>query len=113
MNESLTNQLIGQKIKMLRNKANLTQAQLADELSIHTKHLCNIENGRKSITIALLDKLCGIFKKPHVYFFDFLDYEIEENNIKLINSILYMIQRTDNKTRKDIAQIIKILVKKD
>ncbi len=107
-----TNELIGKKIKNLRYEAKLTQNQLADELSIHPKHLSNIENGKKSITISLLDKLCNIFKKPAIFFFDFEEHKIFDDDIRIIDSIVHRLKTTDDKTRKDIAQIVRILVKK-
>lgn len=114
MSELTINQKIGSKIKFLRKASNLTQVQLADELNIHTKHLSNIENGRKSVTIAILDKLCKIFNKPHVYFFDFVEYEIrEDNNEKeLLTSATYMLKHTDAATLKKLVQTIRIFTGK-
>ena len=111
MKKLSTNELIGNKIKKLRKDAKLTQNQLAEELSIHPKHLSNIENGRKSITIALLDKLCNFFDEPHFFFFDFSEYEFTNDDVKSINIIVRLLKSTSEENRKNILQIINILTR--
>ncbi len=111
MQELFVNKIIGEKIKFLRRQLGLTQAQLSDELSIHPKHLSNIENGRKAITIALLDKLCKIFNKPHVYFFDFVDQETSKDDAYMINYVVHMLKSADKRMKENIIQIISVLVR--
>ncbi len=113
MEKFSTNKLIGKKIKALREKSKLTQIQLAEELSIHPKHLSNIENGRKSVTIAILDRLSAFFNEPHFYFFDFTkEADLDNGSLNTINAIVRLLKSTDEKTRKNIVQIIAILTQK-
>ena len=50
-------QIIGKKIKKLREQKNLTLEQLADLLGTDRQHIWNIEAGRKNITLDYLDKI--------------------------------------------------------
>lgn len=52
---------IGERIKILRLKNNLTQAQIAFELGTSTKHYQRIEYGQINTGILNLFKLCEIF----------------------------------------------------
>lgn len=107
MDETLLNKYIGEKIKFLRKKFKLSQKQLADELSIHYKHLGCIENGKKAVSISLIAKLSNFFKEEPQYFFDFTNHQISEDNIKLINSTIKMLKSLDSDTRIMIANMIK------
>ena len=51
---------IGNKIKQLRQKANLTQEQLADKMDVSIQMVSNLERGNKSIRIENLIKLSEI-----------------------------------------------------
>lgn len=112
MVELTTNQKIGKIIKKLRADKKLTQVQLSDELSIHPKHLSNIENGRKAPTISILDKLCDVFDKPHMFFFDFVKHDLNDSDTKLINNAIQMLRSTDSETRKNLIQVISIFTDK-
>ena len=61
---------------------------MADELSISDKHLSKIENGHKSASTALIDKLCTIFKKTPAYFFAGKDITDEIDSNRAINAIV-------------------------
>jgi transcriptional regulator with XRE-family HTH domain len=50
-------QIIGKKIRQLREQKNLTLEQLADLLGTDRQHIWNIEAGRKNITLDYLDKI--------------------------------------------------------
>lgn len=55
-------QIIGKKIKQLREERNLTLEQLADLLGTDRQHVWNIEAGRKNITLDYLDKIAEALK---------------------------------------------------
>ena len=60
MQSSLTytaKQIIGQRIKQLRKKQNLTQQQLGDLVGIDRQYMCRIENGKINMTLNKLDKI--------------------------------------------------------
>ena len=52
---------IGQRIKQLRKEHSYTQEKLAEMLNISTEHLSRIENGSYRPSLALIEKICGIF----------------------------------------------------
>ena len=54
-------QLLGLRIKELRNKNNLTQAQLAERVGIDPKHQSCIENGKNFPSADLLNKYANVF----------------------------------------------------
>lgn len=53
--------LIGARIKELRVKANLTQAELSEIVSIDPKHQSCIENGRNFPSADLIEKYAKAF----------------------------------------------------
>ena len=55
-------QVIGKKIKQLREEQNLTLEQLADMVGTDRQHIWNIEAGRKNITLDYLDKIAEALK---------------------------------------------------
>lgn len=48
---------IGKKIKELRKKKNLTQEALAEMCDLSTSYISFVENGRRKISLAKLEKL--------------------------------------------------------
>lgn len=107
MEHLTTDEKIGRIIRSLRLNDNLTQKQLADELNIHEKHLSKIERGRKSITIALLDKLAEYFKKPHIYFFEFSNVELNSEDIPEIS----LLKSLDEDMRRKLIEVIKVFIR--
>lgn len=112
MKKTSTNSLVGRKIKELRMIDGLTQKQLADELSVSDKHLSKIENGHKSASTALIDKLCIIFKKSPAYFFASVDVSDETNTNKIINGIVEDLKVAELVDLKVISKVIKAIIYK-
>lgn len=51
---------IGRKIKMYRNKVNLTQSDLAEKLNVSAKYISSIERGVSKISLVRLDEIATI-----------------------------------------------------
>lgn len=51
------NEVLGRRIKALRNANNLTQEQLADSIGVSRQKYARIENGTNSITLDYLSKI--------------------------------------------------------
>ena len=49
--------IFGLNVKFERMKKGLTQAQLAELLDMHEKHLCKIETGHQNVTLKTLSKI--------------------------------------------------------
>ena len=50
-------QIIGKKIKLLREKKNMTQQELADLIKTDRQYVWKLEQGKKNITLDYLDKI--------------------------------------------------------
>ncbi len=84
---------IGEKIKQVREKQNLTQQFIADELGITSNGYGKIERGDSNINIDKLEKIAEILK---VKLEDLLDLEksgvaLTDNKIKNIDKIASII----------------------
>ena len=55
-------QIIGKKIKQVREEKQLELDQLADLLGTDRQHIWNIEAGRKNFTLDYLDKIAQALK---------------------------------------------------
>lgn len=55
---------LGKKIQKTRKNIDLTQEELADVLKISRTHMGHIEQGRKSPSLKLLEKIARALKIP-------------------------------------------------
>lgn len=62
---------LGQAIKQLRDKAGMTQEDLADRADINVSYLAKIENGYVNTTVRYLIKLSRGLRVPVKSFFEF------------------------------------------
>ena len=53
--------MIGDKIKELRKKSKITQAELSDSINIGQSTLANFENGKRTIPIDIIIQLAQFF----------------------------------------------------
>lgn len=84
---------IGEKIKQVREKQNLTQQSMADELGITSNGYGKIERGDSGINLDKLEKIAEILK---VKLEDLMDLEksgiaLTDNKIKNIDKIATII----------------------
>ena len=54
------NELLGSRIKELRNANNFTQEQVADQIGVSRQKYARIESGVNSITLDILSKVAGV-----------------------------------------------------
>lgn len=64
----MNNVELGKRIKDLRKSRNLKQDDLANILEISRGQISNLENGRRSLNLTQLEKLCSLFKVDMSYF---------------------------------------------
>lgn len=62
------NNNLGKRIKELRKSRNLKQDDLAKVLEISRSQISNLENGRRSLNLKQLEKLCNLFKVDMSFF---------------------------------------------
>ncbi len=54
------NELLGGRIKELRNARNFTQEQIADKIEVSRQKYARIEKGTNNITLDVLTKIAGV-----------------------------------------------------
>ena len=67
--EARIQQLVGHKIRELRKSEHISSTRLSDLVSISQGQLSKIENGKITISIKTLSKLCQVFNRPLSYLF--------------------------------------------
>ena len=80
---------IGQAIKTLRLKHNMTQTQLAEKCSMSTNAICYLETGRNFPPKATLERICSVLGVPQSYL---LLASIGEDDFPEKKRILYRTQ---------------------
>lgn len=58
------NELLGNRIKTLRNARCFTQEQIADEIGISRQKYARIENGTNNITLEVLSRIANVLEVP-------------------------------------------------
>lgn len=61
---------IGEKIKELRERANMTQTELAENIGVSKSMVSAYEKGIRNPSFKVLNQLCDIFQVPESLFFD-------------------------------------------
>lgn len=56
------NELLGGRIKALRNAENLTQEQIADRIGVSRQKYARIENGSNNVTLDILTKIAEVLE---------------------------------------------------
>lgn len=59
---STTKEKLGKKVQKLRKALGYTQEELAEKLHISRTHMGHIEQGRKSPSLKLMEKLARVLK---------------------------------------------------
>jgi len=60
MEEDKLLKVFGFNLKVERMKRGWTQAQFAEMLNVHEKHVCKIETGKQNITLKTLAKISNV-----------------------------------------------------
>ncbi len=59
---------IGLKLKLARQAAGVTQTRLGEALGVSFQQVQKYEKGLNRLSVATLDRVCGLLKVPHTYF---------------------------------------------
>lgn len=70
---TILNQLVGLKIKEIRNNLNLSQEDFAEKVGMHRTYIGQIERAEKNITLKNIHKICYALKIDPKELFDFKD----------------------------------------
>lgn len=104
---------IGMRVKICRIKADLTQEQLAERLSLSPSHLSNIETGTTKVSLSTIVKLAN---ELSVTVDDLLCDSVIRAKVQFerdIENILSDCDEYEIRMIKDIMQAVKISLRKD
>jgi transcriptional regulator with XRE-family HTH domain len=94
-------ELFGLRIKEYRKKKGLTQSQLAENVSIDSKHISCIENGKNFPSADLIERLAKTLDVEPKEFFEFYHLQKSQN---LKSDIISML---DDLTQEQLELIYK------
>ena len=67
---------VGQRIRELRKKLGLSQEALANEAEVDRTYVTDVENGRRNVSLEILERL---IKALNVSFTDFFNHKSFKN----------------------------------
>jgi transcriptional regulator with XRE-family HTH domain len=98
---------LGRRIQELRKRADFTQQELADKTRIECKYLADIEHGRRSPSLDVLERLVQALGIQHADLFSFGPEGKAHRSNPDIPSILMLLRRMRPSETKLILSIIK------
>lgn len=103
---------IGGKIKLARNNANLTQEELAEELSLCTEHISKLERGISYGSIDTLIDICRTLNiTPNYLLEDLISNDSNDFKYELDKDFIINYSKLDSHDKKTINILTKALVK--
>jgi len=88
-------ELFGQRIKFLRQNANLTQSELADRANTELVTIARIEGGENWVSAPMLDAICNALAVDYIDLFDFKDSKTPTLGAKLKSIIIQLNNMND------------------
>jgi transcriptional regulator with XRE-family HTH domain len=95
--------LLGQNLKRLRKRAQVSQLTLAGEANLTHTFINNIEHGKKWPSCRTLARLCRALKaEPYEFFFQFSSSDAE--NLKILGNYVDYFSETISKGLADFKK---------
>jgi transcriptional regulator with XRE-family HTH domain len=66
---------VGQRIRELRKKLELSQEALANEAEVDRTYMTDVENGRRNISVEVLEKIIMALKVSYSEFFNSKEFK--------------------------------------
>ena len=98
---------IGKKIKLARTKAEYTQEQLAEKLSLSARYISQLERGIAFGSATTITNICKALNITS----DFLFYDLIKSNSPIMNDLIEDYLKLDNYNKVIVNSITKELVK--
>lgn len=95
-------------LKHIRIINNVTQVEIAKYFDINKSSICEIESGKRSLTLQIIERYSKFFKIPN-WFILFLIEQFETNKENFTIKIKFNNDSVTIKYNKDISQLIKLL----
>lgn len=96
----------GKKIKKLRLDKGLTQNDVANALNVSPGYICNVENGRTTLSLRLLKYYAALTDRSLDSLVGYLDDDYKAAAIE--HELLQEIASLDTDTRKKLLDTLKI-----
>lgn len=96
------NEQVRIRIKEYRQRAGLTQENLAFKSGIHVSFISEIERGLKKPSIESLEKLLAAL---NVSFQEFFDFDINVETLKKSSAIEKLVNELNNRSEREIELI--------
>lgn len=102
-----TKQMVGARIKDIRNRKGLTQEQLSEKMEINPKYLSSIERGNENPTLNTLIKLSESLEVDLGAIFSHIQIEDPRERKALITSLL---DQADDEQLKLVSKILSAIL---
>ena len=66
---------VGQRIKELRKRLELSQEALANEAEVDRTYMTDVENGRRNISVEVLERIVSALKVSYSEFFNSKEFK--------------------------------------
>lgn len=96
--------MIGDRLKELRTRKDVTQEQLAEKVEINTKYLSSIERGKENPTLDIFIRIAKALDVDIGDIFNQLEIEDPAKRLSAINALLAQASKEQLKT------VLKILL---
>ncbi|MRG86883.1 helix-turn-helix domain-containing protein [Salinibacillus xinjiangensis] len=101
--------VIGDRIRLLRKKAGLSQEELGHRAGLHPTYIGQLERGEKNATLESIDKVANALRVSLDAIVGFTDTKITAQNETLIEIIQYL-NKANFEEQKVILKIVKLLI---
>ena len=102
---------IGKNLKLARNTANMTQAELAEEIEASVEHISNMERGQSYGSIEMVIKICNALNISANFLFEGLIINSQNTIDSIIdNNFAEKYLKLTPQNKKTINTIISALV---
>lgn len=105
---------IGDNIKKIRKERNITQSELATKMEISQSYLSDIENGRKNLGMATVEKIANKLGVSVAYLTsgnkmlgDLTNEEIEEQMFKMSKQISQSKSKREENIKENLFNLLK------
>jgi transcriptional regulator with XRE-family HTH domain len=66
---------VGARVKELRHKLQLSQEALANKADVDRTYMTDVENGRRNISVEILEKIIGALEVSFTEFFNAKEFK--------------------------------------
>jgi len=96
---------IGERIRIYRNRAGLTQEKLAEMAGVHHTYVGQLERGEKNASLETIEKIANALKLPFEVLFEAIVFGDMENSAA--KEIYELITAQPEKEQKVLLDLIK------